>query len=454
MFGAIVGVLATIATIYAIIKKYNQHAVLYASGLSMMALATIFSGKSVLGDKTTGSVIVDLFQFITNTASSQLGGLGLIVMSVAGFAVYMDHIGASRRLASLAIRPLQRLNRPYLVLGLTYTVGQILNIFIPSASGLALLMIVTMFPILLALGIPRLSAAAVIVTTACLDLGPASGNANLAAKTAGIDVAVYFVRYQIPVAIAVIIGITVLHIVVQKYYDKKDIANGTAPAAEEEFKYEEQEEAPLFYALLPIFPLALLLTFSSFTITTVKMNVVTAMFIGLTLSMICEAIRRKNGKVVLASIKVFFDGMGRNLALVVTLIVAGRTFAQGLTQIGLIGYVIETTKGMGFGIEAMMIVMTLIIAVTSIITGSGNAAFFAFAPLAPTVATAVGANPIIMLLPMQLVSGIARSASPILAATIAVAGIVGVNTFDVAKRALIPMMGGTLITIIMTILLV
>lgn len=453
MFGSIIGIIVIIFTVRALIKKYNQHAVLLSAGLFMMGLATILTKTSVIGKGTTGSLLVDLFQFIANTAAKHGGDLGLLVMSVAGFAVYMDHIDASKVLANLVTNPLKKLNSPYLVLGLTYTVGQILNIFIPSASGLALLMTVTMFPILLSLGIPRISAAAVIVTTACLDLGPASGNANLAAKTGGVDTAAYFVNYQIPVSLLIVLVITVLHIVVQKYFDQKEKNAGNVSTVETAVT-EEKINAPLYYAILPLIPLILLLVFNSFAIKSIKMGVTTAMFIGLTLGMICEFIVKKDLKAVLGSLKVYFDAMGKNFALVVTLIIAGETFAQGLKSIGLINYVIEGAKNMGLGVSAMMVVMTLIIAVTSVLMGSGNAAFFAFAPLAPTVASSVGANPLFLLLPMQLTSGIARSASPILGATIAVAGITGVNTFDVAKRAAIPMLGGIIATIIGTIILI
>lgn len=460
MFGLLIGLVVTIIVVRALLKKYYPHAVLLAAGLFMMAMATIINQTSVIGDKTTGSFFVDLFEFIKNTAGARVGGLGLIIMSVAGFAVYMDHIGASRVLSNLATSPLKRLNKPYLVLGLCYTVGQILNVFIPSASGLALLLMVTMYPVLLSLGIPKISAAAVIVTTACLDLGPASGNANLAAKTGGIDVTEYFVSYQIPVSVLVILVITVLHIIVQSYFDKKEkIYNNEElnAAAKDSITPDEeklQNDAPKFYAILPIIPLALLLVFSQFFITSIKMNVITAMFIGLFVSLICEFFVKKDLKKVFASIKVYFDGMGRNLASVITLIVAGETFAGGLKSIGAIGYIIDSAKNLGMGIEPMMIVMTIIISVTALLMGSGNAAFFAFAPLAPQVAAAVGANPLIMLLPMQLASGIARSASPILAATIAVAGMTDLNTLDVAKRALIPMLGGLIATIVGTLLFI
>ena len=54
---------------------------------------------------------------------------------------------------------------------------------------------------------------------------------------------------------------------------------------------EEADNAPMWYAILPVIPLALILSFSSLWITTIKMNIVMAMFIGLTIGVICEYAR-------------------------------------------------------------------------------------------------------------------------------------------------------------------
>lgn len=52
------------------------------------------------------NVLLDSYAFITATFKSQLSGVGLIIMSVAGFAAYMKHINASAKLAFLANKPL------------------------------------------------------------------------------------------------------------------------------------------------------------------------------------------------------------------------------------------------------------------------------------------------------------------------------------------------------------
>lgn len=131
--------------------------------------------------------------------------------------------------------------------------------------------------------------------------------------------------------------------------------------------------------------------------------------------------------------------MGKQFAVVITLIVAGETFAKGLTAIGAIDTIISGAQTSGFGIFTMTAVMVGIIALSAIVMGSGNAPFFAFAALAPKVATSLGLPAVLMLLPMQLVAGIARSVSPITAVIVAVSGVANVSPFEVVKRTAVPM---------------
>lgn len=448
MLGLFIAVLVTIFVVKLILKKYKPHTVLMLAGIVLMLFAIIFNLGTILPpNKSTGFKLFDIFEFIKITFSKNNAGLGLIIISVAGFVKYMDYIGASNALVKLIIKPLEKINAPYLVLSISYILGQILNIFIPSASGLGLLLMATLYPILVKLGVSKLSATAVIATTACLDLGPASGNSNLVSKTAEIESAVYFVKYQIPVAIAVVIVITILHYIVQKRFDKK---MNYIPTEENQNSSEVKEltNIPNIYAILPIVPLIMILVFSEFIISTIKMDVITAMFIGIFVSMCFEMIRYKDMKKVFSSIQVFYNEMGVSLAKVITLIVSGQIFAEGLKVVGSIDKLINLTQSAGFSSAIIVGIMTFIISVLAVIMGSGNAPFFSFAALVPDLANKMGISSVYMLLPMQFASGIARTLSPITPVIVAVSGISDVSTMDVAKRTAIPMIGALLTTVI------
>lgn len=77
----------------------------------------------------------DLAQAFTDLMKSRLPGLGLNIMAIAGFSFYMNKIGASKALVKLCIKPLAAIRSPYLLLAVTYIVGQLMALFINSARG-------------------------------------------------------------------------------------------------------------------------------------------------------------------------------------------------------------------------------------------------------------------------------------------------------------------------------
>ena len=123
------------------------------------------------------------------------------------------------------------------------------------------------------------------------------------------------------------------------------------------------------------------------------------------------------------------------MANVITLIIAGQTFAQGLLSMGTIDSLIEGSKTLGFGPMAMMLVMVAIIVFSSIVMGSGNA---------------TGLHPVLMLLPMHFAASIARTCSPITAVIVVSSGMGNVSSFDLVKRTFIPMCGALAVTLGMT----
>lgn len=447
--GIVLSALITFWVGYLIYKKFKPQPVLFMGGIIMMYLAAILGYGQILGAKaTTGSVFFDAFEFIRATFSSNVGKLGLNIMSVGAFAKYMDKIGASRSLVRLTIKPLMALKSPYLVMSGTWIVGMLIGLCINSASGLAMLLMVTMFPILLGLGVSRLSATAAVATTLCFDWSPSDTGTILSAETAGVDPVFYWSHYQVPIVAVAFVVVGVLHYLTQKYMDKRD--GHVVKPMEVEKVQDEADNAPLWYAILPVIPLALILSFSSLWITWIKMNIVMAMFIGLFVGVICEYIRWRDGKKVLGDIQTFFDGLGMQMANVITLVVAGQTFAKGLISMGAINTLIDGSKGLGFGPMAMMLVMVAIIAVSAVVMGSGNAPFFAFAALTPAVAAHTGLHPVLMLLPMHFAASIMRSCSPITAVIVVSSGMGEVSSFDLVKRTTIPMLGALAVTIGMT----
>lgn len=442
---------AAIVTCWAawlIIRRYKAQTVLFMAGGILLAGSVIMDFGTIMpAGKSTGMWSFDLFELIRTLFANRLAGLGLNIMAVGGFARYMDKIGASNALVSLTIAPLMKLKSPYIVMSACWVLGMFLGLAINSASGLAMLLMVTMFPILVALGVSRISATAAIATTLCLDWSPSDTGTILAAEISGMDPVIYWHTCQIPIACLVIPAVALAHYFTQKIMDKRDghivramSAADVAVNAETDAEKEAMNEhPPLAFAILPVIPLALILIFSPLCIPTVKMNIIMAMFIGTVIGMLAQLLHTHDSKRVCGELQIFFDGMGRQLANVITIIIAGEFFAKGLTATGSIDAMIVGAQHTGFGAAGLTLVMIGIIAACSIIMGSGNAPFFAFANLVPDIAAKMGVQAAFMILPMHLIASSARAISPITGVIIVASGMAGISPFDLVRRTAIPM---------------
>ncbi len=451
--------------LYGIIKKLLPQGILFLAGAALFIAAVSFGwGTSELPvETTTGSIFFDFFQLIEEIFSNRLASLGLTIMAVGGFAKYLTHIKASNKLVQYSIKPLSFIKEPYLLLSLFYILGVFLNMFITSATGLGLLLMVTIYPILIGMGLSKYSATGMIVTTGCLELGPVQANLITAAGLANIDPVEYFINYQLPVVIPTMIVIAVSHYFWQKHCDKKinhdvKIAKLNPDFGDANSNNTNLDNVPSYYALFPIVPFIFILAFSKIAHEIgfdfgVNLNIVSSLFVSVFLVMIVDFLHnRGNIKIVLDNFNYFLKGM-ETMFPVVTLIVAGTFFAESLLAVGGIDLLVNMADTSGLGSTGMTIVMVLIIMLVSALMGSGNASFIPLANIAPPVASKFGIEAVCMLLPMQLISSLARVLSPIAAVSIACAGMAGISTIDVVKRIYVPILLGSVVMVTTSLML-
>jgi DcuC family C4-dicarboxylate transporter len=443
ILGPVISVIFIVIVANLLLKKYNPHAVLLLAGLFMLTIS-LFLGKELPDlSKSTGFSGFDLFKLIKESFASTNAGVGLMIMTIGGFVAYIDKIGASKALVYVAMKPLGLFkSKPYLAASLVIPIGQILFVAIPSAAGLSLLLMASLFPILTNLGVSKLSAASVITATTAFCIGPASAISTSACTIINIDPVNFFINYQIGLVMPLSICMMITYFFVNRYYDKKDNL-----VSKEKTEQQEKLDSPLIYAIIPILPIILLIVFSemfSFFAVPITLDTTTAMLISLFLAILFELIRTRNIREVFDSFKIFWNGMGNIFKTVVTLIIAADIFASGLIGLGFIEGLISVTQNLGLNAIGISIVMTIMIFLASMLMGSGNASFFAFGPLVPKIATKLGIESTTMILPMQLASSMGRTVSPVSGIIIAVSEIAGVTALDIVKRNIIPL-GVTLI---------
>lgn len=448
MLGMILALAVTVWIAVMLVRKHYAPGILLIGGLVLIVLSVILgTGKLIDPKYSTGFVPFDVFESIRRMFATRTSGLGLQIMMIAGYSTYMDKIHASDALCNIFASPLKKLHSPMLVFALGFIITQFLSIFVPSGAGMALLAMITFYPILVRAGLSRLTALAIICSTRMFGWGPASPNVNFASGLLNVDVITYFLVYQSPIVLFTMVFVLVAHLIVQPYWDRKE-----GPDLEGLKKLEETEEVrkevPLIYAILPIMPLALIMLCSPLITDyfglpwKIKLNIANAMFMCTFLAFGFEIIHRRSFAEALKVFKEYFVAMGRIFTLVVCLIVAGEVFAKGLMMTGTLDTLVASAQSAGLGAKSLITACSLVTMISATLMGSGNAAFFSFAAMVPDIAQSLNIDPVVMAVSLDEFASFGRTISPIFGAIIAVSGIAGVSPFSAAKRTLIPTVVG------------
>ncbi len=421
-----------------LMKRYQPQPILIGMGILMMYIAYEGNWINAILDESqsTGVLVFDAMDIVRITTSENVVSLGLMIMTCAGYAKYMEHIGAGTRLAHTFIKPLYHLNRPYIVLALMFLLNMGLSICVPNPLSLALLMMVTIYPVLLRLGVSPVGAAAVIATGHLMDVGPGAVSTLLIAKTLNIPVPNYFVGYQLRLYFLVAVVTAVAHFLWQRYRDRLDgpMAVGDCESI------PEAPIGPKLYMIFPLLPLCFILGFSQYGLPGVKMNVTLAMMLAFGIALLAELIRHRNLRTVLKSTTVFFEGMGNQFSYAVTLIIGGQVFAQGLVSLGLIDSLVSALQTLSLNSVGLNSVMDGGMLGLSMVTGSNVAPLFTLVPLVPDIVSDLGLDPITTLLGMQNGASLGLFLSPISPVMVGVAGVAHIKSVDLLKRTSVPVL--------------
>ncbi len=441
--GALIAVQFIALVAWWLLRKYNPQGVLLLAGIAMMLLGSWMGLAGAMAQEPTGALAFDLFKAVKETFTANMLRVGLMIMTIGGYVAYMKQIKASDALVYVSMQPLSIFRKyPYVAASLVIPIGQVLFICTPSAAGLGLLLVASIFPVLVGLGVSRLTAVSVISACTVFDMGPGSANTARASELIEANNVLYFVEHQLPLAIPMTILLVVIYFFTNRWYDRKDALAGKVDTAPVE-KGEMKVDVPLVYAILPVLPLALLIVFSKYVQLfnpPIELDTTTAMLVSLFVAMGFEAVRKRSVKDVFAGMKAFWNGMGNVFTTVVTLIVAAEIFSKGLISLGFIDALVDGSSAIGFSGVGIAILITILIFLAAMLMGSGNASFFSFGPLVPGIAGKLGMQPVDMILPMQLSASMGRATSPIAGIIIAIAEVAGVSPMDLAKRNLIPLL--------------
>lgn len=449
---------------FMLVKKMDIKISLFLIGIVLMYIALLMGKDISFTDFVSSGVAwLDPFKVVGDQFVSTLTSAGLIILILGGYTGYMSHIGANEVTVSVLAKPIAHIKSPYILVPITFLLGNLLSLVIPSASNLAIILMATLYPVLRQAGMSLLSAAAVIATTATIMPTPlGSDNVAIAAELAktdmfsGLTASDYVFRYHVLVSIPTLLVMALAHYFWQKFMDKRagsDLTDGDVDLAE----VKAVEGSALYrtvYAILPLLPIIMLLIVFAITSTTgakIDLSVELASILSFVIAIICELIRTRKGKETLAGTESFFKGMGGAMP-IVALLVAASVFVVGLKSIGLITELQNAMtglsgSGMGFVLPLILVGLTALIVLLS---GSGTALFFAMVPLMVPLAAAAGINVLAVSIPMGLAGNLLRAVSPVSAVVMIVAGSIKKSPIDIVRRTSVPMIAGVIVMFILS----
>ena len=441
----IIGLIAIVLVAYYIVKGYSATGVLMFGGLVLLFISVLM-GHSILPDgvKSTGSTYFDILEYVKYLLGNRGGGLGLMIMVLCGFSVYMTHLGANDVVVKLVSKPLKNIRSPYILMVFAYFLACLMSFAVSSATGLGVLLMATLFPVMVNVGISRGAAAAICASPISIILSPTSGDVVLSAEISKIPLGEFAFGTALPVSIFAILGIAVAHFFWQRYLDKKEGVQVERLNAD-----EIKTTAPNYYAILPLLPIIGVLIFDG-KWGLPNLHIVTVMVLCFIITAAVDFLRSFNAKQTFDNLVVAYRGMADAFAGVVMLLVAAGVFAQSLSTIGFITNLIDSAQSFGRSASVMMLVLAVITILATMATGSGNAAFYAFAELIPKLATQMGVNPAFLTIPMLQASNLGRGLSPVSGVVVAVSGMGNISPFEIVKRMSVPMLVGFICVIIGT----
>ena len=400
-----IAVLVIIATIYCLIKRYETRLVLFTAGLFLCCISM--------------KPMAALDQFAKSMTNASLI---MAICGAMGFAYVVTHTSCDRHLVSLLAAPLKKLG--ILLIPAATAVTFFVNIAIPSAAGCAAAVGATFIPVMIRAGIrPAAAGAAILMGTYGSILSPGMSHNNFVAGISKMNV-MDLISLHTPFSLIMmgigLVGITIVCLVLR---DNK-------PTAEELAAYSAKEGgAPIekinfLKALAPLVPLIILVLGNKY-VPVLKMGVAQAMVLGAIFTLLVSWCDPQKFS------KEFFRGMGNGYGDVMGIIIAAGVFAAGLRSAGLIDAFVTALKASNEFVLA-------------VITGSGDAATFAFNEAVTPHALDFGMQ-VPNLGSLALISGsLGRTMSPIAGVVILISGLAMVPPIQLVKRTAIPMIVGVI----------
>ncbi|WP_239256395.1 C4-dicarboxylate transporter DcuC [Listeria ilorinensis] len=425
---------------------------LLIAGVVLLIMALILGKPLLTGEDATGFAVLDIFKRLEMVFVNQLSMVGITIMTLFGFASYMNYLGANDVAVSLLTKPLGKIRAKYLLVPIVFIIGNILSLFVPSASSLAVILMAILYPVLKKIGLSALTAGGVIATVATIMPTPLGADNVIAAKTLGYDLFDYVFLNHALISIPTLLVMAVVHYFWQKFMDKKQGDLAFVDIEEAEVQGEEKPLPPKYYAILPMLPLIFIVVIGIF-FSNIKADVVILTFVSFFIALVLEFLRKRSFRQPLDDSFEFFKGMGQGFTQVVVLVVGGVMFAEGMQAIGIIDMLTTSVQNVDSAGTMLTFIFSGATFLLGLVSGGGLAMFYATIDMIPNIAASANIDGIMVALPMQMIANLVRSISPVAAVIMVVASIIKVSPIEIIKRTSMPVIVGIIMVMILSLVI-
>lgn len=420
----LVGGLIVILTFVLIVKKYEARLVLFLAGLLMCLIGGL-----------PGDVMKAFTKAMVNNS------LVPTICTVMGFSYVMRLTTCDQHLVQ-SISGILKRGRAILV-PISFFLTWWISLAIPSASGCSAAVGSILIPTLIAAGVhPAMAAATVLAGTWGSAISPGNAHNPFVADLAGTDMMTVIINEtpaSVIASIACVVVMTAYAVLRKEGATEERRLAYLKEIGEEGEKAEEFHVRPLL-AIVPLVPLFLLILGSKQVGLLPEISAPLSMLIGVALGFL---VTLKDAQEICRK---FFEGMGNAYADVIGLIVCASVFTTGMTAIGLTGALTELMEGSQAAAAAAGTFGPFFIA---IISGSGDAAAFAFNGAITPFAEQFGLSIMDLGSLAQIAGAMGRSMSPIAGAAIICAGLAKVNPIEVSKRNALPCLASAIVLMLL-----
>lgn len=396
-------VAVVLVTVWALVKRFETRLVLLVAGLVMALLS--------------GDPMAAFRQFDKSMTNPNLI---IAICSALGFAGVVTVTKCDVHLVALLVKPLKKLG--VFLLPACMIVTGIVAVALPSTAGCVAAVGPTMIPLMLRAGFkPAAAAAAVVGAVTPAFLNPGVSHNVFIAKISNMEVMDFLGQFA-PYTVAISLAVVVMLSAICFFYG--DYQKGGVTNEAKEGASNLPENPNVFYALAPLVPVIILVAVSVGA-PQLKMSVATAMLLGMIYAV---AVTRTAPE---KATKEFFNGMGSGYAKILGIIIAAGVFAAGLRAAGVIDVFVKflTTANdiakLGGSVGPFAL---------AVLTGSGDAAAFAFNEAVTPHAVEFGMTPEGLGYLAAIAASCGRQASPLCGGLILAAGLANVSPVDICKR--------------------